>query len=334
MGEKIKYVQYGLGPIGAATVRFAAQRENVELVGAIDIDPEKIGRDAGEVVGLDALGVSVEGDADRVLAVSGAEIVVLTTVSNLERLEEQLVGCLRAGKNVVSSTEELAWPWETSPAIAGRLDEEARRAGVSVLGTGVNPGFLMDALPLMLTGVCRDVESVRVERHQDAAMRRLPFQRKIGAGLDLADFEAKVKAGLIRHVGFTESIRMIAASLGWKLDRTEDKVEAAVADRELRSRYLTVEPGQVAGVIQAGRGFIDDRPVITLELQAYLGHPHPRDAVIIHGDPPVHSVIEGGVNGDIATGAMLVNAMPRVIEARPGLISMRDVGLISWFSGR
>ncbi|MFC1857969.1 dihydrodipicolinate reductase [Thermodesulfobacteriota bacterium] len=331
MTETLKYIQFGLGPIGERVVKYGFDRGNLELESAIDIDPAKAGKDVGELIGNGRYGVKVRNDTENVLKNSAAKIVVLTTVSNLADLMDQINLCIKYGKNVVSSTEELAFPWSENVSLARKIDEQAKDAGVTVLGTGVNPGFLMDALPIFLTSACQQVDSIRIERHQDASIRRLPFQKKIGAGLSVKDFKKLVSEKIIRHVGFSESIQMIANSMGWELDRTVDIVEPVIAKKDVESQFLKVSKGQAAGVWQTGQGFINGNAVITLELQAYLGHPNPKDSVRIEGDPPIYSEIKGGVNGDIATCAMLVNAIPKVIAAAPGLKTIPDVGLVSWF---
>jgi hypothetical protein len=202
-----------------------------------------------------------------------------------------------------------------------------------VLGTGVNPGFTMDALPIALTGVCERVEAIHVDRIQDASIRRLPFQKKIGAGLTREQFVDKVRDGSVRHVGLAESITMIADAMGWKLDRITDQIEPKMADRRISSQYLTVEPGQVCGLVQDGVGYRKGHPIITLHMEAYLGAPESYDAVRVTGNPPLSMKISGGVHGDIATAAITVNSIPKVLAAQPGLRTMRDMALPSYFGG-
>lgn len=333
MENVLKYIQFGLGPIGEKIVSYAVGRNNLELVGAIDIAKSKVDQDVGELIGIDPLGVRVSSDADFVLGNSPAKIVVLSTVSSLTELEDQILKCVRHGKNVVSSSEELAFPWRENRDLAEKIDQEAKKNRVTILGTGVNPGFVMDSLPIFLTSACQKVDSIRIERHQDASLRRLPFQKKIGAGLSLKKFNEKAAAKTIRHVGLTESVQMIAHSMGWTLDRTEDIVEPVVADKDVASSSVKVKKGEVVGISQTGRGFINGKAVITLELQAYLGHPVPKDVVMIEGEPSLQFEVKGGVNGDIATCAMVVNAMPKVLQAAPGLKTMPEIGLVSWFKG-
>ena len=330
----LKFVQYGLGPIGAQTASYLLDRGNIELEAAIDIDPEKVGKDVGSLIGLNnSIGVTVSGRADAILAGCQADIVVLSTLSSFAELEEQIMQCLRYCKNVISSCEEMAFPWEEDPQRAARLDAAAKAAGVTVLASGVNPGFAMDALPVFLTSVCQKVDEIFIGRHQDASIRRVPFQQKIGAGLSVEEFTSRVEDRAIRHVGFSQSVRMIAHAMGWSLERIEETVLPAIAEDDVASGYIKVPKGHAAGVLQKACGFMDGRPVITLELEAYVGHPAPSDFIQIKGEPSLYSEVAGGFNGDIATCAMIANSVPVVRRAEPGLKTMLDIGLTSWFSG-
>lgn len=334
MTDKLKFIQFGMGPIGVKIADYLLERDNVEMEAAIDIDPEKVGRDAGTLMNDGKpLGVSVSADAEQVLANSDADVVVLSTLSSFAKLEEQIRLCLKYKKNIISSCEEMAYPWDENYDLAASIDQAAKDAGVTILSSGVNPGFAMDALPIFLSSVSRKIDSIHIQRHQNAALRRLPFQQKIGAGLPLDEFEQKVEAKIIRHVGFTESIQMIAKAMGWKLDRVEDIVKPAVAENEVESQFLKVNKGDAAGVMQTATGYMNGKPVINIELQAYLGHPEPKDSVRIEGEPQLYSEVKGGFHGDVATCAMVANSVPAVRRAEPGLKTMIDVGLTSWFQG-
>jgi hypothetical protein len=334
VAEKLKFVQFGMGPIGAQAARYLMERENVEIEAAIDIDPDKVGRDVGEFMQAGKpVGVKVSADAEHVLANSEADVVILSTLSSFAQLEEQILLCIKHKKNIVSSCEEMAYPWDEDYSRAKRIDDAAKAAGVSILSNGVNPGFAMDALPIFLTSVCQKVDSIRVERHQDASIRRLPFQQKIGAGLSLQEFQKKVNEKIIRHVGFTESVQMIAKALGWELDRVEDIVKPAIAEDNLESQHLKVTKGDASGILQTATGYMNGKPVITIELQAYLGHKAPKDSVEINGDAHIYSEVKGGFNGDTATCAMIANSVPVALRAEPGLKTMLDAGLTSWFKG-
>jgi 4-hydroxy-tetrahydrodipicolinate reductase len=219
----------------------------------------------------------------------------------------------------------LAYPWARYPAEAKRLDEAARVRGVAVLGTGVNPGFVMDTLAFILTAVAESVERIEVSRTVDASQRRLPLQRKIGAGLDLAEFERQAAAGTLRHVGLEESVRLVSAALGWRLDDIEFALEPIVAERERKSRELTARVGQAAGVHQRAIGRVGGQELLMYDLKMCLEADEPADEVRIVGNPPLHLRLSGGVHGDVATAAIVVNAIPRVLEAEPGLRTMLDI---------
>jgi hypothetical protein len=324
-------VCFGLGPIGLGIARLALARPGVQIVGAVDVDPQKIGHDLGELLGGTAIGVTVSADAAAMLDTARPEVALHATSSSLARVTPQLLALADAGMNVVSTCEELAYPWTAQPQLAAELDAAARHAGVTLLGTGINPGYAMDALPLMMTAPCAIVRAVRALRVVDAGKRRGPLQHKIGAGMTSAAFQAGVRAGTIRHVGLPESLHMLATSLGWHLDRSEDTIAPVLAEQPITTEFVSIEPGQVAGVQQIARGLIGDREVLRLELQMYVGAPDPHDSVEIDGDPPVRTTIAGGLHGDLATAAIVVNAIPSVIRAGPGLASMAEVPLVHFW---
>ena len=331
----IRVVHFGLGPIGAGVVRQVAARKGFRIVGAVDIDPAKVGRDLGEVAGVGRpLKVKVSDDAKKAIKAAKPDVVVLCTSSSMQGVLGQIEAILALKVPIVSTTEELAYPTKANMRYARRVHELAKKAKVAVLGTGVNPGFVMDALPIMLTGVCERVDRVIVNRVQDARMRRLPFQQKIGAGLTTEQFQRKADAGTVRHVGMTESIAMIADALGWTLDRITDEIQPKLATVTISSEFLAVDPGYVCGVIQEGAGYRKGQPVIRLHFEAYLGAPESFDSIEIEGSPPLSMKLPGGIHGDVATVALVVNSIPKVLEAAPGLQTMRDLALPSFFSGK
>jgi hypothetical protein len=330
--KSIRVVQIGLGPLGQRIVQFMRERDVFTIVGAVDTDPAKQGRDLGEVCSLSQMGIRVSGSLESALGGGPAELAILATVSDMERVTPQIEAILARGLAVVSTCEELSYPWDASPSLARRIDEAARAAGVAVLGTGVNPGFLMDSLPLALSAGCQNVKLIRVTRVQDASARRLPFQRKIGAGLSLEAFEAKRLEGTLRHVGLAQSMGMIASRMGWAIDRMEDILTPIVAERRIECGALVVERGAAAGVQQVGRAFAGGLERITLVFRASIGEPDPEDTVEIVGNPTIHSTVKGGVNGDIATCAITLNAAPRVLAAAPGLRTMTDISMVSFFA--
>ena len=330
----IRVLHFGLGPIGAGVVRQVAERKGFKIVGAVDIDPAKAGRDLGEVAGIGRnLKVKVSDDAKKAIKAAKPDVVVLCTSSSMKGVLPQVETILKLKVPIVSTTEELSYPTKANLRYARIMHQMARKSKVAMLATGVNPGFAMDALPIMLTGICERVESIRVDRVQDARVRRLPFQQKIGAGLTREQFQKKVDEGNVRHVGLAESVSMIADALGWKLDRITDEIQPRMATETVASEYLAVDAGYVCGIVQDGIGYRGDRPVITLHMEAYLGAPESYDSVEIEGSPAIKSKIAGGVHGDIATASIVVNSLPKVLEVPPGLHTMRDMPLPSFYGG-
>ena len=330
--NKMKVVQIGMGPLGQKITRFIAQRQNIEVVGAVDVSPEIVGRDLGELCGLGDMGVNIQGAIGACLKRVKPDAVILTTVSTLEKIAPQIEEIISYGVPIVSTCEELSYPWDTSLALSKRIDAAAKANQVAVLGTGVNPGFLMDSLPTFLTAVCQDVQRISVHRIQNAALRRIPFQRKIGAGLTPEQFENKKKEGTLRHVGLTESIQLIASRMGWKLSKTEDILVPVIADKEIITDTMRIPAGYAAGVQQTGKGYVDSEDRIILVFRAAVGEPDPRDSIEIKGTPPIKSIIEGGVHGDVATCAITINALKQIISSQPGLRTMADIPMVSFFS--
>jgi 2,4-diaminopentanoate dehydrogenase len=326
-----RVISYGLGPIGTLVAKMIVKRSDMRIVGAIDVDREKAGRDLGELLGeYGRLGITVSGDANAVLEKGEADIVVLATASSLRKVRSQILQIVQAGLPVISTCEELAYPLANNPDLVDELDALARRHDVAIYGTGVNPGFIMDALALVLTTPCAEVTAVKVVRVQDARDRRLPFQHKIGAGTTRQEFEQRVASGSIRHVGFRESARMIADAIGWRLDDYQECIEPVVADRDISTPFMTVRAGSVAGLNQVGRAFVAGRERVRLDLTAYIGAPQSHDTVTIEGTPTIVSRIDGGLNGDIATAAVTVNSIPRVLAANGGLLTANNVPIPHW----
>jgi hypothetical protein len=319
---------YGLGPIGLRAAELAKSRNDLQIVAAVDIDPAMVGMDLGDLLGLEStMGVEVTDDAITAVAESRPDLIVHCTSSWLQKVEIELLACLEAGVSLVSSTEELLWPWLSNPEIAERLDKAALASGAAILGTGVNPGFIMDSLPLFASSVCWEVRKADCRRTLDAAQRRMPFQRKVGVGLDLEEFNAKADTGAFGHVGLRESIALLGAGLGFKLDTIEQGVEPIVAKSEVRVGDRVIPEGKVLGLRNTGTGVCRGETLVTMDFQAYFGCESPMDEVILDSSPPMHLQIPGGAHGDLATAAMLINAGVRLLETGPGLKTMLQIPL-------
>lgn len=323
-----KILQVGLGPLGIKTVQFAVAK-GFKIVAAVDKNPELIGKDLGLVCGLTKMNVKIMGSVKEAVKNKTPDIAVVTTVSSLKKLEPQVKEIAQVGLSIVSTCEELSFPWRTQPALSKKLDKLCKKHKVSLLGTGVNPGYLMDYLPAVMTAVSKNVDSIQVWRIQNASVRRIPFQQKIGAGLTLEEFKKKEKEGSLRHVGLPESVDLIAARMGWKLSKKTETLKAVVTDQDITSGYKVITSGMACGVEQIGRGFVGKKEVITLHFRAAVGEEKSYDTIQINGEPSIKSTIEGGVNGDIATCAITLNAIHSLLLAKPGLVTMTDIPAVA-----
>jgi len=326
--KKVKVTLYGVGAVGSLIAKFLLEKEGVEIVGAIDIAKEKVGKDLGKVLGIGkTLGIKVSNDVNSVLSKEKADVAIHTTSSYLKETYPQIASIISHGVNVISTCEELSYPYLTEPELSKKLDTLAKKHEVTVLGTGINPGFLMDTLVITLTAVCQKIERIEAVRVMNAATRRLPFQKKVGAGLTVEEFRRKIENREITgHVGLEQSIAMIADALAWKLDKIiAEPVEPVIAKKLVESKEIKVESGRVAGLKQRAKGIMNGKEVILLDFQAYIGAEEEYDAITIEGTPPVRQKIQPCVHGDLGTVAMVVNAIPKVIKAPAGLLTMKDL---------
>ena len=305
----------------------------MNLVGAYDIDPRKVGEDVGSAIGLDhSVGVKVSDDLDSVLT-HDVDAAIHTTSSYFKAACPQLESIVTRGVDVVSSCEELSYPYVVDRKLSSRLDLLAKKHGATVLGTGINPGFLMDALPITLTAPCMSIKKITVTRRMNAATRRIPFQKKVGAGMTKTEFQAAIRDKRISgHVGLEQSVAMLADAVGWKLDRVVvGRVEPVVAEAATKEGYIRIPRGRVAGVKQSARGLVGGKSLIELNFMAYVGSEEEYDQVEIDGMPPVNCRISPCVHGDHGTVAMLVNMVPKVVSSPPGLFTMKDMQVPSAF---
>ncbi|HEX9370010.1 MAG TPA: dihydrodipicolinate reductase [Roseiflexaceae bacterium] len=319
----IRVVHYGLGAIGSGIARLTTAQRGLQVVGGIDRDAAKVGRDLGEVIGLDhPIGAPVSGDAVDLLRQTYPDIVIHATTSLFHEVYPQIRECIAARANMISTCEELVYPYAKEPAASAELHRLASLSGVTVLGAGVNPGFIMDLLPLMLTAPCVNIRRISVTRVVDATKRRATVHQRIGAGLTLDQFRDHVARGAVRHVGLSESIHMLADGLGWQLYRVTETIDPIIADEWVQTPYGTIAPGQVAGIRQSARGWMHGRDVLTLTWEQAIGSRNTHDAIVIEGTPPIDLSINGGLHGEQAAAALTLHAIPRVLAAPPGLTTV------------
>lgn len=318
LGEAEKRILlYGAGSIGCAIAAEIIRRGGARIVAAIDADPEKAGKDLGILLGRPPLRVRVSGTPLGVLRRGIADLVIHATSSRLETVVPQIEPALEAGLPLLSTCEELSYPFERQRSLADRIDRLARLHGVPVMAAGVNPGFVMDKLPMTLMAVCREIRSVRVKRVIDASRRRLPLRRKIGAGMTSTQFDEARREGRMGHVGLEESAGLIALSAGFRPDRHEVTLRPVMASRSRK----------VIGMTQSLRCFQGRREVIRLEMKMQVGGVRSIDVIQIDGVPGFEARIPGGIHGDEATVGIIVNAIPSLMAAPAGLRTVAEVPL-------
>jgi hypothetical protein len=321
----VPVVVMGLGFIGQEIARATLASPELRLVGAIDANPQLVGRPLSEVLGGASTALKVTDDVGAAVGRGRRPVVLHATGSRLPQVMEQLLGAAKAGACVVSTCEELAFPYLKHPELAAQLEKAAVRAGVSIVGSGVNPGFVLDRLIATAGQVCGPVRHVRAERWVDARTRREALQRKIGVGLTEEEFDALAEQEQIGHVGLLESAALCALGLGIDCDDFEEEMVPVVAEEDISGAAFPVRKGRVAGIHQTAIGLEDGQERVRLELTIAAGVDDPADRVTLEADPPLSLEIKGGVAGDRATANLLVNAAARVSAAEPGLLTVLEL---------
>lgn len=329
MKTKFEVVQVGLGPMGKIISRLLLRRENLSLRGVVDIDPELIGKDLGELLN-DKKGndIIIDSDLQEILSKGKVDATIIATSSSLEKVSNLIKLAIQSGSNVISICEELSYPFQQYTELSKELDLMAKSNNVTIIGTGINPGYLMDLLPIVITAPCQRVESIKVTRMMNSAKRRIPFQRKIGTGLTPIEFRKKIdEKEITGHVGLTQSILMICNALGFHYNEIKEfPPEAIITNMDLTTSYDEIIPkGNVCGLHSKAVAIKDDQEIVILDFKAYAGDHEEYDSIEIGGTPKIHQKIIGGVHGDLGTSAMVVNLIPIVTKARSGLLTMKDL---------
>ncbi|MCA8960453.1 MAG: hypothetical protein KDC38_08065 [Planctomycetes bacterium] len=320
----------GLGPMGRRILGDFIRRGLGDVVAAIDSDPELVGRRLPEFV-PGAPDLEVLASIDEMEPTRERPIALVTTCSDLPRCFETFIDLLERGVDLVSSCEELLYPTLRHPRLAEELDRVAHDNDCRILGTGINPGFLMDTMPLVATALSQRIDRIEVLRAQDASTRRVPFQAKIGATLDLEAFAARQRDGSLRHVGLGESLHLLADAIGLPLDEWDESLEPLIATEAMTCDLGPIPAGHARGVVQVARGRRADGRTIELEFRAAIGEPHPMDRIRILGEPDIELAFRGGVHGDTGTSAVVLNAIPALRAAPPGLHTMATIRPCRWW---
>ena len=332
--ENVKVIIWGFGAMGGGIAEVLLRKRGVEIVGVCDLHPDRAGRSLFELLGVDRAGrrdVVLQSDIHQVLHRGAADVVLLATDSYTRKAFDKIKLIVELGINVISTAEEMAYPKAKEPELAAELDRLAKANGVSVLGTGINPGLIMDLLVILMTGACTDVEHVRAERVNSLSPFGPAVMEEQGVGLSVEQFERESAAGrLAGHVGFNESVNMICDAIGWKLDQpVQQSMAPIVSSVARRTKYAEVKPGHVAGCTMLGFGTVAGKVAVEMvhpqQIEPQLEGTDTGDYVVIHGTPNINLSNKPEVPGGIGTIAMCINMIPQVINARPGLHTMIDL---------
>ncbi|MHA2035709.1 MAG: NAD(P)H-dependent amine dehydrogenase family protein [Promethearchaeota archaeon] len=329
MNNKFRVIQVGLGPMGKIITKLLIKRKNINLIGVIDIDPQFTGKNLSKILETDVKSdLVIISDLETVLTKGKADIVIIATSSSLDKVAPLINTAAKSACNVISICEELSYPFQHYPKLSEELDVLAKKNEITILGTGINPGYLMDLLPIVITAPCQNVKSIKVTRMMNSSKRRVPFQKKIGTGLSVQEFHKRISNKEITgHVGLKESIQMIISALGIDYDEIiELSPKEVITKKEIKTSYgEVVSIGNVCGLQSKAFAKKNGYNIVSLDFVAYAGDHEEYDSIMIEGTPDIVQNITGGVHGDLGTSAMVANLIPIVTMARPGLLTMKDI---------
>ena len=331
--ENVKVAIWGFGAMGSGIAKVLLGKKGVDIVGVCDIHPARVGKSIFELLGVergDRADVTVNPENKEVVHDGNCDICVLATDSFTRKAFDKIKYIVSQKVNVVATAEQMSYPKAQEPELAAEMDRLAKENGVSILGTGINPGLMMDLLAVCLSGCMTDVEKVTCRRVNSLSPFGPAVMEEQGVGLTVDAFMKGVEDGtLAGHVGFAESVGMIAEALGWNVEKFEQQMKPIVTSVDRKSPYGFAKAGDVAGVNMTGQGYVDGQVKIDMihpqQIEPEMEGTHTGDYIVLEGTPKVNMSIQPEVDGGIGTIAMVVNMIPHVINARPGLKTMLDL---------
>jgi 4-hydroxy-tetrahydrodipicolinate reductase len=331
MQDKLKVAVLGTGQMGSGIVRLLLRKQGVEIVGVYGRRADRAGVDVGEAIGLDEkMGIALSADLPAMLSSTTPAVVIQATCSKVEQAADEIKIAVQRGANVISIAEEMAYPSYEAPGLAEEIHALAMQNKVTVLGTGINPGFVLDLLVICLTGVCYKVESITAKRVNDLSPYGPSVLQTQGVGITPEAFRNGVEDGsVVGHFGFPESISMIARALGWTIDKIEQTRDPIISKVHRETAFVKIKPGLTAGCTHTATGYMDGKPVIHLihpqQVHPQLEEVQTGDYIEIKGEPGVKFASGPEIPGGIGTIALAVNMIPQVVTSLPGLKTMADL---------
>jgi 4-hydroxy-tetrahydrodipicolinate reductase len=332
MRDNVKVAVWGFGAMGRGIVEMILKKKGIEIIGVCDINPAIVGKDIHEVLGVERKGaeVFIKDDIKEIVKAGNCDIALLATDSFTKNAFDKIKYCLEQKVNVISTAEEFAYPQQQSPELTKQLDKIAKANGVTALGTGINPGFVLDYLILALTGTCETVDHIKAARVNDLSPFGHAVMEEQGVGITQDEFKRRIaEDSLAGHVGFPESIAMVAAGLGVKLEKVTQTQDPIVSNVARETKYAKVEPGNLAGIRQQGFGYVDGKVYIEMDhpqqILPHLENQGTGDYIWIKGVPDISMEIKPEIPGGIGTISMVVNMIPQTINAAPGVVTMLDL---------
>ncbi|RCW41707.1 MULTISPECIES: 2,4-diaminopentanoate dehydrogenase [unclassified Halanaerobium] len=332
--ENIKVLIWGFGEMGSGMAKMLLKKKGVDIVGVCDSDPNKVSKSIYEVLDVkqgDNPEVIIKDDIELIIEETEADVALIATDSFVKKAYDKIVLCLKNKLNVISTAEEMAYPQAQSPELAQKLDDIAKKNNVSLLGTGINPGLIMDLLVILLTGACESVDNIKVERINNLSPFGPAVMEEQGVGKTAEEFKEGVENNTISgHVGFAESIKMITDALGWKSENPiKQKITPIISNVDRNAPNISVKAGEVAGVRMEACDIVNDQKRIEMihpqQVEPQEENVETGDYIYINGNPDIKMSIKPEVPGGIGTVAMCVNMIPQIINADAGLKTMIDL---------
>ncbi len=331
--NNVKIAIWGFGAMGSGMAKMLLNKKGVEIVGVCDRDVNRVNKSIFDILGLDKgehQEVIIKANIDEVLGEGSCDLCLCATDSFTKNAFPKLKYILEKKVNVISTAEEMAYPYANNPDLASELDKIAKENGVSILGTGINPGLIMDLLVVALTGCMADVDHIEAKRVNSLSPFGPAVMEEQGVGITQEEFNEGVKSGeLAGHVGFAESVKMIGDAIGWKVDKFEQQMQPIITNVDRKAPYGFAAKGNVAGVNMTGQGYVDNVRKIDMvhpqQIEPEMEGTQTGDYITIKGIPEVNMAIQPEIEGGLGTIAMCVNMIPHVLNAAPGLKTMIDL---------